>query len=75
MCLWVDQTVLNRLQSELKERRRVNGLSYNVPQDEIIQLVSAYAHEQETKTEKNIGMLVEQIQKAIPTLDVTGLGP
>ena len=73
MCLWVDQSVLNRLQSELKDRRRTKGSEYNMTQDEIIQLVREYAHEQETKTEKNIGMLVEQIRQAIPTLDATEL--
>ncbi len=73
MCVWVDQSVLSRLQRELKDRRRTRGAEYDMSQDEIIQLIGEYAHEEETRTEKNIALLVERIQQAIPTLDATEL--
>ncbi len=73
MCVWVDRPVLTRLQKELKNRRRTKGPEYDMSQDEIIRLVNEYAREEETKTERNIGLLVEHIQRAIPTLDLTEL--
>jgi hypothetical protein len=69
MCIWVDESVLSRIRKEQKDRRRAEGPDYVMPQNEIIRLVAEYAREQETKTERNIGILVERIQQAIPTLD------
>jgi len=65
MCLWVDKPVLQNLQEELKKRRQSEGSQYNMPQDEVIRLVRKYAQEEETRTERNIDVIMDQIRQAM----------